>query len=252
MTVGAFLHCPLSSHPNLLTRDKRSMEEDLHPIPGFILFLQHTQQGFVWRCFSVRMSRITARSRAVLTFLFLFAVTTPHHRCLVANMVLDPLASVGGMLTILGVLARGADCTDVHLARLIAGVKKASLDVHDISLASGSADVSGYEVSPANSHCSGTRKSYSSCLFSRADGIFPPSHLRPRDGARQGSRVFSGAHQSWSSLNFLTQASSLHALGFLNPSSRVGLTSCVLKMSSSSYLYFGCTQCAAATDEPSN
>ena len=71
------------------------------------------------------MSRITARSRAVLTLLFLFAVTRPHHRCLVANMALDPLASVGGMLTILDVLARGADCTNVHLARLIAGVKKA-------------------------------------------------------------------------------------------------------------------------------
>ena len=70
------------------------------------------------------MSRITARSRAVLTLLFLFAVTTPHQRCLVANMALDPLASVGGMLTILGVLARGADCTDVHLARLIAGHRK--------------------------------------------------------------------------------------------------------------------------------
>ena len=38
-----FLHCPLSSHPKLLTRGKRSMEEDFYPIPGFILFLQHTQ-----------------------------------------------------------------------------------------------------------------------------------------------------------------------------------------------------------------
>ena len=39
------------------------------------------------------------------------------------------------------VLARGANCTDVHLARLVAGVQKAGLDVHDICLASGSADV---------------------------------------------------------------------------------------------------------------
>ena len=58
----------------------------------------------------------------------------------------------------LGVLARGADCTNVHLARLIAGVRRAGLDVHDISLASGSSDVLGCEVSPANSHCSGTGK----------------------------------------------------------------------------------------------
>ena len=84
--------------------------------------------------------------------------STPHHRCLIANMALDPLASVGGMLTILDVLARRADCCNAHLAHPIAGVKKAGLDVHDISLARGSADVLFYEVSPANSYCSGTRK----------------------------------------------------------------------------------------------
>ena len=36
-----------------------------------------------------------------------------------------------------GVLATGANCTTVQLARLIAGVKKAGLDVHDVSLARG-------------------------------------------------------------------------------------------------------------------
>ena len=51
------------------------------------------------------------------------------------------------------VLARGANSNDVHLARLIAPVKRAGVDVHDISLASGSA-----QVSPANSCCSGTGK----------------------------------------------------------------------------------------------
>ena len=40
------------------------------------------------------------------------------------------------------VLARGGTCTDVH----------------DISRASGCADVLGYEVSPTNSYCSGTGK----------------------------------------------------------------------------------------------
>ena len=58
----------------------------------------------------------------------------------------------------LGVVASGANCTDVHLARLIAGIQKVGLDVHDITLASGSADVLGYEVSPANSDCSGKGK----------------------------------------------------------------------------------------------
>ena len=54
-----------------------------------------------------------------------------------------------------GVLARGANCTSVHLARLIAGVQRASLDVHDVAPVSGSADVLGYEVSRANSYCGG-------------------------------------------------------------------------------------------------
>ena len=49
-----------------------------------------------------------------------------------------------------GVLARGANRFNVHLAHLDAGVQKAGLDVHDTSLASGSADVLGYGVSPAN------------------------------------------------------------------------------------------------------
>ena len=65
-------------------------------------------------------------------------------------MAWDPLASVGRMLTIWEVLARGSDCTNGHQARPIAGVQKVGLDVHDISLASGSADVPGYEVSLAN------------------------------------------------------------------------------------------------------
>ena len=63
------------------------------------------------------MSRTTARSLEVLTLLFLFAVTIPHHRCSVANMAWDPFASVGRMQTIWAVLARGANCTNVHLAR---------------------------------------------------------------------------------------------------------------------------------------
>ena len=64
-----------------------------------------------------------------------------------------------------GVLARGEDCTNFHLARLIAGFQKASLDVHDISRAKESADVLGYEVSPANANCSGTNKRIS-CIRS--------------------------------------------------------------------------------------
>ena len=39
------------------------------------------------------------------------------------------------------VLARGENCSNVHLASFIAGVQKASLDVHDVFLASGFADL---------------------------------------------------------------------------------------------------------------
>ena len=55
-------------------------------------------------------------------------------------------------------MARDTDCTNVHPALDIAGVQKGCLDVHDISLASGNADVLGYEVSPANECCCGTGK----------------------------------------------------------------------------------------------
>ena len=63
------------------------------------------------------------------------------HRCLAAYMARDRLISAGRMLTIFGVLARGANTTNVLLAPLIAGVQKTGLDVHDIPLASGSAGV---------------------------------------------------------------------------------------------------------------
>ena len=83
------------------------------------------------------MSRTSARPREVLILLFSFVVTTPYHLNLAATMARDPMVSVGRML----VLARGASHTNVHFARLIAGVQKAGLDVHDAARASGTADV---------------------------------------------------------------------------------------------------------------
>ena len=56
------------------------------------------------------------------------------------------------------VLARGANCTNVQLARLIAGAQKVGLDVHGAAHATGSADVFGFVVFPANAHSSGTGK----------------------------------------------------------------------------------------------
>ena len=87
----------------------------------------------------------------------LFVVTAPLHHCLAVCMAWDPLGFHWSYAANFGVLGRGANCTKVHLARLIAGVQIDGLDVHDISLAS-SADVLGYAVSPANSYRSGTGK----------------------------------------------------------------------------------------------
>ena len=50
------------------------------------------------------------------------------------------------------------NCSNIHFARLIEGVKRTSVDVHDISLAGGTSDVFGYDVSPANAYCRGTGK----------------------------------------------------------------------------------------------
>ena len=93
------------------------------------------------------MSRTTVLSLEVLILLFIFVVTTPHKRCSVATMAWDRLVSVGRMLTISFVLARDENCTNPHLAHLIAGVKKPGLNVHDISLDMGAVErASGYHA----------------------------------------------------------------------------------------------------------
>ena len=42
-----------------------------------------------------------------------------------------------------GILDRGIDCSNVHIARLTAGVQRADLDVQEISHATGSPNVIG-------------------------------------------------------------------------------------------------------------
>ena len=62
-------------------------------------------------------------------------------------------------------MARAANNTNVHRARLIAGVfRKPVWLFTDISLASGKADVLVYAVCPANAYCSGTDKRTSRIL----------------------------------------------------------------------------------------
>ena len=126
--------------------------------------------------FSVKTSRIT---HCTLTesadSLISFVVAITLHCCSVAKMAWGPLAPVGRMLTILEVLAPGADCTEVHLARLVADLQKADLDVHDMSLMR----VLSWDGQTDITHS-----------LSRTDGLSAPSHLRSGNGARPQSRVF--------------------------------------------------------------
>ena len=71
--------------------------------------------------------------------------------------------------------------------------------VHDIALASGSADVLGYEVSLANANCSGAGKRISRSV---ARTVSSPRRVSSRAMELvNGHESFCGAHQSWSSLN---------------------------------------------------
>ena len=148
-SCGRFLHCSLFSHPKLVKVGKQLSKNDLLPVLD-VPCSYNASNGFSCsRCHGPLLSL------EVLILLFLFVVTTPHHHCSVANMAWDRLVSVGRVLTILGFwLAVKTALTFISHASFDS-VKKAGLGVHDISLASGCADVLGYDVSPANSYCSG-------------------------------------------------------------------------------------------------
>ena len=132
--------------------------------------------GFHGRRFSVKTSRITARSREVLILLFSFVVTTLFHRCSVPNMAWDPLASVGRMLTILVYLlaAQTALAFIVHVSlRRLASM----LTTHSLP-----ADVQMFSATkclPANVCCSGTVK-----RISRIRSVERTVSSRPRIGGR--------------------------------------------------------------------
>ena len=97
-----------------------------------------------------------------------------------------------------GVLARGANCTNVHLARLIAEVKRAGLHVHDISLASGCADVLNFEVCPASAYCRNEM-----CVFgqSREKSLCVDASAAKRWTSSVVTSLFFGAQQPWCALN---------------------------------------------------
>ena len=123
----------------------------------FYLLLQHFHWFFRWRCFFCQdvTDHCTLAESADSP---LFTVTTPHHLCSRANMAWDRLVSVGRMLTIFG-FWRAGQTAPTFISHVSKQVKRAGFDVHDLSLASGSADVLGYEGSPAHFHCSGAGSS---------------------------------------------------------------------------------------------
>ena len=197
-----FSHCPLFSHPKLGAHNKRSIEPVLLLILRYILSLRHFQWVLLWRCLffckGVTDHRTLARS-ADSPLIVCREHSTP-----------PLLGSIHGMGSVgfrwsyadnLGVLARGANSTDVHLARLIAGVQKAGLDVSCTypcqrkCRCSRWRSVSSQRILQLSGQ---THITYSLC---RTDGLFAPSYQRSVNGARQWSRVLSGAQQWWCSFN---------------------------------------------------
>ena len=129
------MHCPLFSHPKLASRET---VEQKRLAPEALIYRVPTTlpMGFssaMFFCQDVTDHCTLAGSAESPLFVC--------RRCSAANMAWDRLVSVGRLLTIWGFWARGENCTNVHLARLVAGLQKAGLDIHNTSRAKGSADV---------------------------------------------------------------------------------------------------------------
>ena len=137
------------------------------------------------RCFSVKMSRTTVLSPEVLILLF----STPHHRCSDAHVAWDPLGFHWSYADNLGGSWLAAQTALTFISHASLQVHRKPTSMFTTSLPSGSADVPGYEASPADTYS-----------LSPTYGLFAPSHWRSGHGARQRSAFF-GAHQSWCSLN---------------------------------------------------
>ena len=186
-----FLHFPLFSHPKLVTLKERSTKNVVPPdtLPMVFSWAMFFCQHVTDRCTlagSEHSPLFVCRDHSVPPLL-----GSKHG-----------MGSVGFRSSYagnFGVLARGANCTKVHLARLIAGVQKAGRDVHDMFLASGSADVLGHEVSLASA-CSGARKRISH-IRSVGRSLLVDASSGGRWISSMVTRLFSGAQQSWCSLN---------------------------------------------------
>ena len=111
----------------------------------------------------------------------------------------------GSVLTTLGfwLVALSALTFILHV---LLQVQKAALDVHNISLASGSEDVLGYEVSPSNAYRSGTGK-----RISRIRSVARMISSRRRNGGRAMVTSLSWRTAIVELSQFLTHASSSRA-----------------------------------------
>ena len=93
----------------------------LSPDSLIYLSLQHFQRVFLGRCSFVKMSRTTVRSLEVLIF-FIRRDSAPP--LLGSNHGMASLGFLWSYADNFGVLARGANCINVRLARVIAGAKR--------------------------------------------------------------------------------------------------------------------------------
>ena len=106
------------------------------------------------RCSFANTSRTTARSRVVLILFISIDHSTPP--LFGSRHCMGSLGFRWSYADNFGVLTRGANATNVHIASLILRGPVSMFTTHPFT--SGRADVLGFEVSPANAYCSGPGK----------------------------------------------------------------------------------------------
>ena len=168
--LQAFVALPSDHASELLPQENRSNEN------VFQCFLS-------WAMFGVKMSRVAEHADSLL-FICRNHRTPP---LLGGKHCMGCLGFRWSYADNVWVLACSANCTDAHLARLIAGAKKASLDVHDVLLASGIVQMFSVMTCLRPTCTAMERETDITCSLSRTDGLFAPSHERSGDGARQWS-----------------------------------------------------------------
>ena len=166
-----FLHSPKFSHTGKMIDQKRfAPDSPIYSVLATLLLVLYGRRFF---CQDVTDRSLHAHRECR----FPHFVRRGHYSPLLLGSK-NGLGSAGSRWSYadnFGVLAPGADCTEVHLARLVADLQKADLDVHDISL---------QRVLSRDGQTDITHS------LSRTDGLFAPSHLRWGNGARPRSRVF--------------------------------------------------------------